>query len=193
MSDDELKNIDGEFQDDVDFIELDEAGDEVTLRTKMKKLRGELRKAEKERGEYLAGLQRERADFINYRKGEDEWKKSVVARAKENFASELLPVLDAYDLAFSNKDAWEKVDKNWRMGVEYIQQQLLKVLSENGIEEIQTKAGDPFDATIHEPMENIPTDDAKKDYTIAQVIQKGYKSNGVVLRPSRVKVYNYKG
>ncbi len=77
-----------------------------------------------------------RSNFINYKKGEDERKKQTLDFAREQFVEELIPVLDAYDMAFSNKEAWEKVEKSWRMGVEYIHAQLLKVLADNGVSEI---------------------------------------------------------
>ena len=35
-------------------------------------------------------------------------------------------------MAFKDKEAWEKVDSNWRSGVEYIHSQLVKTLEENG-------------------------------------------------------------
>jgi molecular chaperone GrpE len=105
---------------------------------------------------------------------------------------DLLPVLDAYDMAFSNKEAWEKVDKNWRMGVEYINQQLVKALGENNVAEIPIALGDKFDHNIHEPIENVATEDPTLDHTIQKVIQKGYKSGDKILRPARVNVWAVK-
>ena len=95
-------------------------------------------------------------------------------------------------MAFANKEAWEKVEKNWRMGVEYIHQQLLKVLSDNGVMEISPVVGDIPNSNLHDMIENVVTDDESKDHTIAQVMQKGYKITGRVLRPARVKVYEFK-
>ena len=136
--------------------------------------------------------QRERADFLNYKK--DETVRLLRNRevATERFIEELLPVLDAYDMAFANKDAWEKVEKNWRMGVEYIHQQLLKVLAENGVTPIDGNVGDAFDHNLHESIESVETDDAGKDHTLAQIIQSGYKIGERILRPVRVKVFNLK-
>ena len=95
-------------------------------------------------------------------------------------------------MAFSNKEAWEKVDKNWRMGVEYIHQQLMKVLGENGVSEIAPKIGDGVDANMHDLIEVVHTDDKSKDHTIASVMQKGYKMKDRVVRPARAKVFEYK-
>ena len=158
---------------------------------KIKKLREDLKTAQAEKADYLANWQRERADFINYKKGEDERKKQTLDFAREQFVEELLPVLDGYDMAFANKEAWEKVDKNWRMGVEYIHQQLLKVLADNGVSEISPAVGDIPDSNMHDMIENVPTEEKDKDHTIAQVMQKGYKLRDRVLRPARVKVFEH--
>jgi molecular chaperone GrpE len=177
-------------EEDEDIVEFEYNADgEEDLKATLKKLRKDLKEAQKEKQEYLTSWQRERADFMNYRKGEIEHNRKIESMAKEHFAEELLPVLDAYDMAFSNKEAWEKVEKNWRMGVEYIHQQLLKVLSENGIEEIPIQVGDAVDPNLHEAISTVPTEEESKDHTIAQVIQKGYKNGDKIVRPARVVVF----
>ncbi len=189
MDTDEEKTIETPEEETVveEFV-FDEDG-EADMKATLKKLRKDLKESKAKEMEYLTGLQRERADFMNYRKGESEQYKKIEAQAKEHFAEELLPVLDAYDMAFANKEAWEKVDKNWRVGVEYIHQQLLKVLAENGVEEIPVKEGDTFDPNLHQSVETVSTDDTSADHTIAKILQKGYKTAGGILRPARVNVF----
>ena len=181
-----------EIIDDVVFEDTAEGEGEAMSKDKIKKLREDLKRAQTEKADYLANWQKERADFINYKKGEDDRKKQTLDYSRENFVEELLPVLDGYDMAFANKEAWEKVDKNWRMGVEYIHQQLLKVLADNCISEINPNVGDTPDSNLHDMIENVPTDEESKDHTIAQIMQKGYKLGSRVLRPARVKVFEYK-
>ncbi len=178
-----------ELNDDVVFEETAEGEGEALSKDKIKKLREDLKTANAERMEYLTNWQRERADFVNYKKDELARFARAVESSKERIVEDLLPVLDAYDMAFANKEAWEKVEKNWRMGVEYIHQQLLKVLADNGVTPIAVNIGDAFDANIHEPMGNEETDDAKKDHTIASIAQSGYKMGERILRPARVKVF----
>ena len=173
-----------------EFIYNDDG--EEDLKATLKKVRKDLKSALKEKQEYLTSWQRERADFLNYKKDEAERSGSLTKYAREKIIMDLLPVLDSYDMAFANKDAWEKVDKNWRIGVEYIHQQLLKVLSDYGVTEVETKEGDAFDPNLHQPIESIDTDDQARDHTIAQVIQKGYKTATHTLRPARVNVYAFK-
>ncbi len=175
-------------EDDVVQFEYNADGEE-DMKATLKKLRKDLKQAQKEKQEYLTSWQRERADFLNYKK--DEMKRSghTVSHAQEKVILDLLPALDSYDMAFANKEAWEKVDKNWRTGVEYIHQQILKALAEYGVIPIETKIGDTFDPNLHQPIDNVPTDDEENDHKIAQVIQNGYKINSKVLRPTRVNVW----
>ena len=175
--------------DDVVFEDTAEGEGEALSKDKIKKLRDDLKATQAEKADYLQNWQKERADFINYKKGEDERKKQTLDFAREQFTEELLPVLDAYDMMSANKESWEKVDKAWRQGVEYIHQQLLKVLADNGIDEISPKAGDTPDSNLHDLIDTVETDDAAQDHTIASVMQKGYKMGARIVRPARVKVY----
>ncbi|MBP7805220.1 MAG: nucleotide exchange factor GrpE [Candidatus Pacebacteria bacterium] len=186
------KEYEEEAIDDVVFEETAEGEGEALSKDKIKKLRDDLKTAQAEKTDYLTNWQKERADFINYKKGEDERKKQTLDFAREQFVEELLPVLDAYDIAFSNKEAWEKVEKNWRMGVEYIHQQLLKVLLDNGVTEVSPTVGDAIDANLHDGIDTVETDDESKDGTVAVIMQKGYKMKDRVLRPARVKVFQKK-
>jgi molecular chaperone GrpE len=194
--------VEGEIVDsssDVDEVEefvFDEDGEE-DLRATLKKLRKDLKQSQKEKLEYLTNWQRERADFQNFKKDELERGKRMVEITREKFIEDLLPVLDSYDMAFANKEAWEKVDKNWRMGVEYIHQQLLRTLADQGVSEIAPNIGDSFDLNMHQSIDTIPTDDESMDHTVANVLQKGYKSKdpsnssgqAKILRPARVNVF----
>jgi molecular chaperone GrpE len=186
---DEEKQIEDMATDDVVFEDTAEGEGEAYSADKIKKLREDLKKAQAEKADYLAQWQKERADFINYKKGEDERKKQILDYAREGFVEELLPVLDAYDMMSANKEQWEKVDANWRTGVEYIHGQLLRVLADNGVTEIAPKEGDSPDANLHEMVDTMPTDDAAQDHTIAQVMQKGYINGNRIIRPARVKVW----
>jgi hypothetical protein len=76
-------------------------------------------------------------------------KKEYIKFANERMIEDLLPVLQSFDMAMGNKEAWEKADKNWRIGVEYIYSQLTKALSDNGLEEIKA-LGENFDHSLHD-------------------------------------------
>ncbi|HVY55169.1 MAG TPA: nucleotide exchange factor GrpE, partial [Thermodesulfobacteriota bacterium] len=96
----------------------------------------EIDKIKAERDEYLAGWQRAKADFANHKKQTEAMMKEFRTMANEGLVEELLPVLSSFEMAFANKAAWEKADRNWRSGVEYIYGQLKGVLDQNGLKEV---------------------------------------------------------
>jgi len=151
-----------------DVADLDDSivAEESAAET-VKKLRGQLKAALEEKQTYLTGWQRDKADFVNARKRDAEAQKEMIKFSNEALITELIPVLDSFNMAFANKDAWEKVDKNWRTGVEYIASQLQRALEDNGLKEIDP-TGQKFD-----PL---------------RVIAKGYSYHGRVLKAPKVKV-----
>ena len=176
--------------DDIDFEESNEDG-EVDARGTIKKLREKIKKLEAEKKEYLDLSQRSRADYMNLKKEVDMERLSSRASANKKLIEELLPVLDAYDMAQANKASWEAVDKNWRIGIEYIFGQLRSVLEKKDVVQFGN-VGDMFDPLLHESIEHVPVENEKEDHTIMQVLQKGYKMGDTVLRPARVKTGEYK-
>jgi molecular chaperone GrpE len=169
-----------EIVDDIVYDESESVADIV------KKLKDKIKVLQKEKEEYLNNWQRERADFVNFKKEEDVRMTRVRGMVKENILESLLPVLDSFSVAFSNKAVWEKVDENWRKGIEYIHQQFSQVLLENGITEIDPKYLDEFDPNLHQSIEDRETDKEEERHKIIQVVQKGYKVGESVVRPARV-------
>ncbi len=183
-------DTDGEETEDVVEFEYNEDGEEDLKKT-LKKLRLDLKQAKKEKEEYLIGWQKERADFANYKKQEEDRKTMFSESMRERILSRFLTVMDSFNMAFANKEAWEKVDLNWRKGVEYIHSQMNNVFEEYGVLEIG-KIGEAFDPNIHESLEMVTTDKKELNHTISEVIQKGYKLSDRVLRPARVNVFEFK-
>lgn len=177
--------------DDLTFVESDEDGVPLPVKDVAKKLRAEIKKLRTERDEYLTGWQRSKADYVNLQKNEEQKRKDLRAYITTGLVEDMLPALDSFDMAMGNKEAWEKVDTNWRMGIEYIQQQLLKALSDYGVEKVG-KVGETFNPNLYEAIENIPTDDNGKDHTIANIVQSGYTMGDKIIRPARVHVFTLK-
>jgi molecular chaperone GrpE len=177
--------------DDVKIVESTEDGDELPTKDVAKKLREDLKQARKEKEEYLTGWQRAKADYVNLQKEMDQNSGRISLLTKERMLENLLPSIDSFDMAMGNKDAWEKVDPNWRNGVEYIYQQIIAGLSDSGIEKIDT-IGIVFDPNLHQSIESISTDDQSKDHTIEKIIQAGFKIGERIIRPARVNVYEFK-
>ena len=176
-----------EYGEDVD-MEIEDI--EENIQGKLKKLKDELKKCKKERQENMNGWQRSRADYANLKTEEEKKKAHITEFIKEDVLLSFLPVLDSFDMAFANKDAWEKVDANWRTGVEHIYNQLLSVFKDNGVSDI-SESGISFDPELHQSVETVNTENKKEDGMISGVVNKGYKINGRILRPAKVKVYKY--
>lgn len=188
MNDEEIPKED---EEEVVEFEFNDDGEEDLKKT-LKKLRQDLKVAKKEKEEYLTGWQKERADFANYKKQEDDRKSNYSESLREHILTRFLTVADSFNMAFANKESWEKVDSNWRKGVEYIYSQLNSVFEEYGVKEIGS-VGEDFSPNIHESIETVNTDKKEDNHKIAAVIQKGYKLGSRVIRPARVNVYEYKG
>ena len=191
MKDEEKqKDTEVENEDDVVEFEFNDDGEEDLKKT-LKKLRADLKKVQKEKEEYLNGWQKERADFVNYKKQEEDRKANFSEVMRERILSRFLTVMDSFSMAFANKEAWEKVDASWRVGVEYIHAQMGTIFEEYGVQAIG-KVEEVFDPNIHHPVDMIATDKKDLDHKIAEVIQVGYKIADRVIRPARVNVYEYK-
>ena len=174
-----------------DDVTIEPNEDELEPKDQLKKLRERLKTCVDEKQEYLDGWQRERAQFANLRKQDEKDKKEFIKFANENLISELLPVLDSFNSAFANKESWEKVDKNWRVGVEYIANQLKKVLEDSGVKEIDP-IGQKFDPLRDEAIEFEPVTDEKQDNVVVAVLHKGYTYNNKVMKAPKVKVGEFK-
>jgi molecular chaperone GrpE len=177
--------------DDMVFEETTEDGDTLPTKDVVKKLREDLKKVREEKQEYLTGWQRAKADYVNLERSEETKRKELRAHITAGFVEDLLPTLDSFDMAFANKEAWEKVDANWRAGVEYIYQQLVRTVEDYGVKKVGVLA-EVFNPTIHEAIEMVPTEQEDQDHTIASVIQYGYIAGERIIRPARVKVFEIK-
>jgi len=157
---------------------------------KLAKLQAELEKCQAERKEYLDGWQRARADFANLEKRSREEKSVIQDFVKISMIEEILPTLDSFNMAFKNKESWEKVDATWRSGIEYIYNQFMTALNNLGVQKIDA-VNVPFDTNLHHSIENVITLDQKLDHQVAEIVTVGYKISDKVLRPASVKIYHY--
>ena len=204
MSDEEDKKIPEApaepEKDDSEVLEFEfnEDGEEDLKKT-LKKFRADLKQAKKEKEEYLTGWQKERADFINYKKQEDDRRAVFSEAMRERILTRFLSIIDSFNMAFASKEAWEKVDANWRRGVEHIYSQMNGIFEEYGVKSVGV-AGEAFDPSIHQSIDVVETDKKEMEHKVATVIQKGYilgsdprqGGTGRVIRPARVNVYEFK-
>ena len=179
------------INEDKDFEIVEEEAQSSFSNPDIKKLKEKLKKCNEERQEYLTGWQRDKADFINARKKDEEYYSDKAKIAREDIIAQLLPVIDSFDMAFANKEVWESLDSNWRKGVEYIHAQLLKILEDNGLSKIESH-GTVFNPTMHESTGEVETKKKEEEGTIVEVVRMGYMIGGKVVRPLQVKVGVYK-
>lgn len=156
----------------------------------IKKLKEKIKGLEAEKQEYLLGWQRAKADFVNARKNDAKEREEFTKFSKEGVLKDLLSVADSFDMAFGNKESWEKVDKNWRTGVESIYSQLLSAFQKHGLTQIGV-AGEKFDPRNHAPVATVAAGTEEEDDTVADVIQKGYALEGKVIRPAKVRIKQF--
>jgi len=189
QDEDKKKQEESTEEDNVVEFEFNDDGEEDLKKT-LKKLRADLKEAQKQKEEYLTGWQKERADFVNYKKEESARQANMSLSLREHMLNRFLTVIDSFDMAFANRELWEKVDESWRKGVEYIHSQMNSIFEEYGVKEVGA-VGESFDPASHESIEMLPTDKKEKNHTVALVVQKGYKLGDRVMRPAKVKVYEY--
>jgi len=151
----------------------------------IEEIKKQLNECQKLKDEYLAGWQRARADLLNYKKGELERVGELIKYADVGIILRILPILDNFEIAENELLENLKNDENVK-GILQIKNQIQEFLKNQGVEEIKS-VGERIDANLHEAVEEIETSD-KQQGTIIEEIQKGYKINGRLLRPAKVKV-----
>lgn len=132
--------------------------------------------------EYLDALQRERADFTNFRRRAEQEKSQIWSQASGEMIKKMLPVLDDLARALENRPA----DDVWANGVELIFRKFQSLLEKEGVSRILAE-GQPFDPNLHEAI----MQEASETYpsgTVMAVLQQGYLQGERVLRPALVKV-----
>lgn len=125
------------------------------------------------------------ADFTNYKRRSEKERSDIYKYASEGVVTKLLPVLDNLERAFNEVEPEDKEDA-FTKGVDLIKQDLEKILSQEGLEEIKSD-GEEFDANLHHAVFMEENPDVKSGHII-ETFQKGYKLNDKVIRPAMVKV-----
>ena len=142
-----------------------------------------LAQAQRERDEYLDLARRAQADFENYRKRAAREAAASGERAKSGLVRELLPVVDNLERALASAQEGEQ---HLAEGVRLVHSALIAVLERNGVEQFDPR-GDRFDPGEHEALSMREQDGAQAGLVI-DVVEKGYRANGSILRPARVVV-----
>jgi molecular chaperone GrpE len=149
------------------------------------RLQEQLEAAETEAAEYLEQLQRSQAEFANYKRRNERERDDFIKLANAALIAKLLAILDDCERAL------ETVPDNlrgltWVEGIYLIERRLLMTLEEEGLSEIEA-VGKKFDPELHQAVTREETTEYDEDEIISE-LQKGYRLNDRVLRPTMVRV-----
>jgi molecular chaperone GrpE len=132
----------------------------------------------------LAGWQRTQADFINYKRRSEQEKEEIAKFGSAALVLKILPVLDDFERAVRSLPE-DRVKDPWVEGFRLVEKKLRTILETQGLSPIKA-VGEVFDPRLHEAIRQ----DAGKEGVILQEMERGYKFQDRVIRPSKVVVGN---
>ena len=130
----------------------------------------------------LAGWQRAQADLMNYRRRAEQEKEEIGRFGNTTIMLSLLPILDDLERALTSIPD-DLAKHSWVDGIRLIERKLQANLEAQGLSQIKA-LGEPFDPNLHEAM----MQGKGKEGTVVEEIEKGYKLNNRLIRPSKVVV-----
>lgn len=182
----EEKRVDEEIKKEKESENVEEIEEDEETLENVEETSDDIEETLKKKEEELEELQnrylRLQADFANYKNRMEQEKSNIVKYASEKLIQEILPILDNFERALeseSNKDGFYD-------GVELIYTQIINALKNHGLTEVEA-LGEEFDPNVHNAVMTEESDEYDPD-TVMDVLQKGYKLNEKLIRPSMVKV-----
>ena len=126
------------------------------------------------------------AEFENYKRRTSKERIELFKTANQEVLLAMLPVLDDFDRALVEISKSE--DELLLKGVELIHEKLKNTLVSKGLEQVDVKAGDSFDADFAEAITQIPAPSDKMKGKIVDVLEKGYKLGDKIIRFPKVVI-----
>lgn len=142
----------------------------------------DLAKIMAERDEYLDQLQRSRAEFVNFRRRNDQERAQLRQFVTKDVTAQFLPVLDDFERAMTVVPT-DGSAAAFVQGVELIQAKLMGIIERLGVTKVDA-LGQPFDPSVHEAVATEPGTDGS---TVVEVYQHGYRIGDTLVRPAMVK------
>ena len=140
----------------------------------------------RERDDYLAALQRERAEFLNFKRRTSEEREAMLGLAAEGLIRKVLALADDFDLAVEHRPE-SGVDEAWVEGIAAIDRKLRQLLESEGVTGIDAAPGTQFDPREHDAVANVPGT-GRPGGEIVDVLRRGYRLRDRVIRPALVAV-----
>jgi molecular chaperone GrpE len=126
------------------------------------------------------------AEFENYKRRTTKERIESFKTANQEVLQAILPVVDDFDRALTEI---KKTDDNVLIvGVELIYEKLKSTLVSKGLEEVEIKIGDIFNADFAEAITQIPSPSPNLKGKIVDVIEKGYKLGDKIIRFPKVVI-----
>ncbi|WP_272151480.1 nucleotide exchange factor GrpE [Tenacibaculum aiptasiae] len=127
------------------------------------------------------------AEFENYKKRTSKERIELFKTANQEVMTVLLPILDDFERALTHIED-DKEAEELRKGVLLIYQKLVKTLEQKGLTVVEVKAGDDFDAEVHQAITQIPAPSDDLKGKIIDCVEKGYKLGDKIIRHPKVVV-----
>jgi molecular chaperone GrpE len=156
------------------------------LLAEIEQLKADLAAASEERDGYLAALQRERAEFLNFKRRTAEEREAMLGLAAESLIRKVLALADDFDLAIDARPAALAGDP-WAEGIAAIDRKLRQLLESEGVSAIDASPGTRFDPREHEAVATVPHPE-RGDGEIVEELRRGYRLRDRVIRPALVAV-----
>jgi molecular chaperone GrpE len=136
--------------------------------------------------EYLNALQRERAEFTNFKRRTAEERQRTLGLAGIDLISKVLTLADDFDRAIDSRPA-ELADSAWAEGIAAIDRKLRLLLESEGVTPVEASAGTAFDPREHDAVVSVPGT-GRAEGEIVEEIRRGYRLRDRVIRPALVAV-----
>ena len=156
------------------------------LLAQIDELKRQLEDSDAQANEYLAGLQRERAEFQNFRRRTADERERDAGLAADGLLRKVVALADDFDRAIETRPASHATDP-WADGIAAIDRKLRLLLESEGVNTIAVAPGAPFDPALHDAIVTVP-DSGQPEGTIVTELQRGYRIRDRVLRPALVAV-----
>jgi molecular chaperone GrpE len=173
IKEEEINNIESEAQVEENQEVIEEVA-EVVLTPE------ELMQVEKDK--YLRLF----AEFENYKKRTTKERIELFRTAGQDLMTSMLPIVDDFDRGLS--EIKKAKDRELLKGMQLINDKLKKTLEQKGLTVMEVRAGDAFNADIHEAITQIPAPTEKLKGKVIDCIESGYKLGEKIIRYPKVVI-----
>jgi molecular chaperone GrpE len=170
----------------IEELDVSPDGAPATFTDELEAVRAERDDAVARADEFLAALQRERAEFANYKRRTAEERQRELGLAGEDLIRKVIVLADDFDRAIEARPA-DLAENAWVEGIAAIDRKLRQLMESEGVTAVNAAPGTPFDPREHEAIVNVPSPD-RAEGEIVEEIRRGYKLRDRIIRPALVAV-----